>query len=89
MIADTQRHGNYFGKLNNNPSGSDERLCHRRTKAAIEQARLLIEQAEALGEPSENPLLLLSVLYAFWLVNHTNGDAMRDLAAQFLCARRG
>ena len=39
-------------------------------------------QAEALGEPSEDPLLLFSVLYAFW--NHTNGDAMRDLAAQFL-----
>jgi len=27
---------------------------------------------------------LFSVLYAFWLVNHTNGDAMRDLAAHFL-----
>ncbi len=34
------------------------------TKAAMEQARLLIEQAEALGEPSEDPLLLFSVLYA-------------------------
>src|SRR4029077_90282 len=28
------------------------------TKAAAEQARLLIEQAEALGEPPEDPLLL-------------------------------
>ena len=36
------------------------------TKAAAEQARLLIEQAEALGEPPEDPLLLFSVLYAFW-----------------------
>ena len=33
------------------------------TKAAAEQARSLIEQAEALGEPSEDPLLLFSVLY--------------------------
>ena len=33
------------------------------TKAAVEQARLLIEQAEALGEPPEDPLLLFSVLY--------------------------
>ena len=32
------------------------------TKAAAEQARLLIEQAEALGEPPEDPLLLFSVL---------------------------
>src|ERR1700686_1965531 len=30
------------------------------TKAAVERARLLIEQAEALGEPPE-PLLLISV----------------------------
>ena len=56
------------------------------TKAAAEQARSLIEQAEALGEPSEDPLLLFSVLYAFWVANHVafNGDACRDLAAQFL-----
>jgi predicted ATPase len=35
------------------------------TKAAAEQARSLIEQAESLGEPLEDPLLLFSVLYAF------------------------
>jgi hypothetical protein len=56
------------------------------TKAAAEQARLLIEQAEALGEPPEDPLLLFSVLYAFWVANQLafSGDAMRDLAVQFL-----
>ena len=56
------------------------------TKAAAERARWLIEQAEALGEPSEDPLLLFSVLYTFWAVNYLafNGDAMRELAAQFL-----
>jgi tetratricopeptide (TPR) repeat protein len=56
------------------------------TKAAAERARLLIEQAEALGEPPEDPLLLFSVLYGFWVANSAafNGDAMRELAAQFL-----
>jgi len=56
------------------------------TKAAATQARSLIEQAEALGEPSEDPLLLFSVLYAFWVANYVafNGDAMRDFATQFL-----
>ena len=56
------------------------------TKAAAERARLLIEQAEALGEPPEDPLLLFSVLYSFWVASYVafNGDAMRELAAQFL-----
>ncbi len=56
------------------------------TKAAAEQARSLIEQAEALGEPREDPLLLFRVLDAFWVANTAafNGDASRDLAAQFL-----
>ena len=52
----------------------------------MERARLLIEQAEALGEPPEDPLLLFSVLYGFWVANYVafNGDVCRDLAAQFL-----
>ena len=56
------------------------------TKAAVEQAHLLIEQAEALGEPPEDPLLLFSVLHGFWYVNYaaSNGDATLDLARQFL-----
>jgi predicted ATPase len=56
------------------------------TKAAAERARLLIEQAEALGEPPDDPLLLFSVLYGFWVASYVafNGDAMRGLAAQFL-----
>ena len=56
------------------------------TKVALERARLLIEQAEALGEPPEDPLLLFSVLYGFWVANFVafNGDVMRELAAQFL-----
>jgi class 3 adenylate cyclase/predicted ATPase len=56
------------------------------TQAAVEQARLLIQQAEALGEPPEDPLLLFSVLFGFWAANFTasNGDSMRNLASQFL-----
>jgi len=56
------------------------------TKAAAEQARLLIERAEAVGEPPEDPLLLFSVLYSFWVLNYIafNGDVTRKLAAQFL-----
>ena len=56
------------------------------TKATAERARLLIEQAEALGEPAEDPLLLFSVLYEIWAANFVafNGDAMRSLAGQFV-----
>ncbi|MBV9531296.1 MAG: AAA family ATPase, partial [Bradyrhizobium sp.] len=56
------------------------------TKAAAARARLLIERAESLGEPPEDPLLFFSVLYGFWVANYVafNGDVMRELAAQFL-----
>jgi class 3 adenylate cyclase/predicted ATPase len=56
------------------------------TKAAVERARLLIEHAEAFGEPPEDPLLLFSVLYGLWTTSCVafNGDAVRELGAQFL-----
>jgi hypothetical protein len=56
------------------------------TKAAAERAHLLIEQAEALGEPPEDPLLLFSVLYSVSIAHHIafDGNALRELAAQFL-----
>jgi hypothetical protein len=56
------------------------------TKAAEERARLLIGQAEALGTPPEDPLLLFSVLYSIWAANVVafNGDAIRELSEQFL-----
>src|SRR5215813_5324625 len=56
------------------------------TRAAVERARLLIEQAEAREEPPEDPLLLFSVLYGSWVANLVafNGDVMRELAVQFL-----
>ena len=56
------------------------------TKAAVEQAHFLMEQAEALGERPEDPLLLFSVLYGIVIANSValRGDEMRELAAQFL-----
>ena len=56
------------------------------TKAAAERARLLIEQAETLGEAIEDPMLLFSVLYAFWSNNTVAFNAVvhHDLASQFL-----
>jgi tetratricopeptide (TPR) repeat protein len=56
------------------------------SKAAAQRARLLIEEAEALGEPPEDSLLLFSVLYSLWAASYVafDGDAMRTLAAQFL-----
>jgi len=55
-------------------------------KTAAERARYLIEQAETFGEPSDDPLLLFSVLYGFWAANFVafSGDAVRELATQFL-----
>ena len=56
------------------------------TKAAAERAHLLIRQAEAVGEPPEDPLLLFTVLYNFWVENFVafNSNVMRELATQFL-----
>jgi predicted ATPase len=56
------------------------------TKAAVEQAHLLLEQAEALGETPEDPLLLFSVLFGFWGANSVafNANVSCDLAAKFL-----
>jgi predicted ATPase len=55
------------------------------TRAAVDRAHLLIERAEALGEPAEDPLLLFSVLYGLWVANLVafNGDVMLELAIQF------
>ena len=56
------------------------------TKAVAERACLLIEQAEALGEPPEDPLLLFSALSALFSANIVafNGDVARERAAQML-----
>ena len=55
------------------------------TKVAAERARFMIEQAERLGEPPEDPLLLFSVLYGFWYANLValNGDVVATLPRNF------
>ncbi len=56
------------------------------TKAAVERANLLIEQATAIGEPPEDPLLLLSVLGAYWYANTVAGniETCCDVASRIL-----
>ena len=61
-------------------------MLRLKSKAATERARLLIEHAEALGEPLKEPLLLFSVLFGGCVANFVafNGAVLRELAAQFL-----
>jgi predicted ATPase len=56
------------------------------TQAAAARAHLLIEQAEALGEPPEDPLIKFSALYGFLTMNVVafNGTLLRQLSAEFL-----
>jgi class 3 adenylate cyclase/predicted ATPase len=56
------------------------------TKASLDRARVFIERAEALGEPPEDPLLLFSVRYGFWVANYVafDGDTCFELAEEFL-----
>jgi len=44
-------------------------LAAPESKTAAERERLLIEQAEALGEPPDELLLLFSALNALWQAN--------------------
>ena len=59
------------------------------TKAAVERARLLIEQAEALGEPLDDPLLLFSVLFGFWVASLVAGAGRGESASVFRPSARG
>jgi len=64
------------------------------TKAAVERAHLLIEQAESIDEAPEDSLLLFSVLYGLWVaqaVAFTDSDVVLELAQQCLALaeRRG
>jgi predicted ATPase len=55
-------------------------------RAAAEQARLLIEQAQALGEAPDDLLLPFAALYGIWVtyVVAFDGDRARQIAEQFL-----
>ncbi len=57
------------------------------TRASLDQARSLIEQAQAFGEAvHDEPLLLFSVLNGFWLANFIafDGVVVHELAEEFL-----
>lgn len=64
-------------------------LSRRAEHDGLSLHRRQTEQAEALGEAPEDPLLLFSVLYGTYVANLLafNGDACRDVAARFLGAR--
>jgi class 3 adenylate cyclase/predicted ATPase len=68
------------------PLGHTRGFAALETKAAGERARLLIGQAEALGESVHDPRLVFSVLRLSWSANWAafDGDTMLDLAAQFM-----
>jgi class 3 adenylate cyclase len=61
------------------------------TRAALDEARKLIDLADVLGDPLEDPLLLFSTLYGVWVTNLVafNGEAIRELAAHFLTLADG
>jgi class 3 adenylate cyclase/tetratricopeptide (TPR) repeat protein len=58
----------------------------KETKAAVDRARQLIEEAEIAGESPEDPLLLFSILFAAATANFVafNGDVLREQSADFL-----
>jgi predicted ATPase len=55
-------------------------------KGAVDRAHFLIQQAEALGESPDDPLLLFVVLHGYWVANivEFNGDVVCQLATHFL-----
>jgi predicted ATPase len=68
------------------PLGHVKGYAAPETRAALERANLLIEQAEAIGERPDNPLLLFAVLGGYWAANVVAGniEACRDVATRFL-----
>jgi class 3 adenylate cyclase/predicted ATPase len=69
-----------------NPLMHIEGYAAPETRAAVERAHLLIEQAEALGEAPEDPLFLFTVLYGIYVANVVafNGDICVALGSDFL-----
>ena len=69
-----------------NPLQHVKGLAAPETRAAAERALLLIEQAEALGEPPEDPLQLFSAPFYLFVADILafNSDVARERAAQIL-----
>ena len=61
-------------------------MRHPKPKRRWSKRALLDRTGRSAREPPEDPLLLFSVLYGFWVANYVgfNGDAVRELATQFL-----
>jgi hypothetical protein len=59
------------------------KVTPRRKQAAAERARLLIEQTEALGEPSALCCVLGSIRHLIANFVPYNGELLREIAAQF------
>ncbi|SDM94148.1 adenylate/guanylate cyclase domain-containing protein [Afipia sp. GAS231] len=55
------------------------------TRAAFDHARALIEHAEALGDTTDDPMVLFAVLYGFWVASRMSfqAEVTCELAAQF------
>ncbi len=55
-------------------------------RAALSKTLALIRQADALGEPVDDPLALFTTLHGFWVASvvSSSGDATQELAAQCL-----
>ena len=55
-------------------------------KAALSRTLALIERADTLGEPVEDPLALFTTLHGFWVASivESSGEETRNLAAQCL-----
>jgi predicted ATPase len=68
------------------PLGHVKGFASPETRAAAEQARLLIEQVQALGETPDDPLLPFAVLFGIYLTFFVafDGDIARQIAEQFL-----
>ncbi|MCP3420080.1 AAA family ATPase [Bradyrhizobium brasilense] len=56
------------------------------TKEAVQKSMLLVQQAEELGEPLEDPLFPFVVLYGQWVANLVafDGDKLLELSEDFL-----
>ena len=69
-----------------NPTHPYQRICGAGNQGGCGAGTNADRAGGSVGEPPEDPLLLFSVLYGFWVANYMafNGDVLRDLAAQFL-----
>ena len=76
LHARTASRADQASSLTHNPTRPVKGYAAPETGAAVERARLLIAQADAIGEAPEDPLLFFSVLYGFWSATQWRSMAM-------------